>query len=302
MIKPVTAVVVTYNSEKTIADTLETAERCHQEGLMECVVVDNNSHDGTVAYVASRHPWITLVSSKENLGFGRGCNLGFEHVQSPNVFFLNPDAALEPADLKILLAFMQAHPGAGMVAPAARTPEGGLHHYRELPTPWSIVNAALPGIVQRKSNDHFMIPGQAPFRVQWVPGALMLFRSETFRKLGGFDPRFFLYWEETDLFRRARDQGIELWAVTEAVARHLGRRVEAEGENKHEDIAQHYFQSRLYYLVKHHGALAAYSTEFAELALVALHAFLSRLLLRPGGQLAHRLRGPAFQLPGKVFR
>lgn len=299
MSTPVTAVVVTFNSEKTISDTLETAERCHREGLLDCVVVDNDSRDGTVAYVSSRHPWATLVKSPENLGFGRGCNLGFERVATPYVLFLNPDAALEPPDLRRLLGFLESNPRAGIVAPSARTPEGAWHYYRELPTPWKIIRAALPGPLQ-KNYGQLLVPGREPFRVEWVPGAVMLFRSEIFRKLEGFDPRFFLYFEETDLFRRASDLGIELWAVTEAIARHLSRRVDSPRGRIHEDIALHFFQSRLYYLVKHHGALAAYSAEFAELVIIALRAAVSRLLLRPGGQLGQRLKGPVFQLPKRV--
>lgn len=296
---PVTAVVVTFNSETTIADTLKTAERCHHAGLLDCVVVDNDSRDGTVAYVESRHPWVTLVRSPENLGFGRGCNLGFEQVATPYALFLNPDAAVEPGDLRTLLAFMESNPRAGIVAPSARSPEGALHHHRELPTPWKLVRSALPGPLQR-SYGHPLVPGREPFRVEWVPGAIVLFRSEIFRTLGGFDPRFFLYFEETDLFRRARDRGIEVWAVSQAVARHLGRRVDSENGGWHEDIAQHFFQSRLYYLVKHHGALAAYSAELAELALLASRAAVSRLLLRRGGQLGRRLKGPVFQLPKRL--
>lgn len=296
---PVTAVIVTFNSEKTIADTLETAERCHHAGLLDCVVVDNDSRDGTVAYIESRHPWVSLVKSPENLGFGRGCNLGFEHVTTPFVLFLNPDAAVEPDDLRTLLAFMESNPRAGIVAPSTRSPEGGLHYHQELPTPWKLVLSALPGLL-RRSYGHMLFPGREPFRVEWVSGAIMLFRSEIFRTLGEFDPRFFLYFEETDLFRRAHDRGIEVWAVSQAVARHLGRQVESESGAVHEDIARHFFQSRLYYLVKHHGALAAYSAELAELCLLALCAAISRLLLRPGGQLGRRLKGPVFELPKRV--
>jgi len=295
----VTAVVVTFNSEKTIADTLETAERCHQAGLLDCVIVDNDSGDGTVAYIESRHPWATLVRSPANLGFGRGCNLGFERVTTSYVLFLNPDAAVEPEDLRTLLAFMESNPSAGIVAPSARTPEGTLHHHRELPTPWKIVRSAFPGPLQ-KSYGHPLIPGLEPFRVVWVPGAIMLFRSSIFRTLGGFDPRFFLYFEETDLFKRAADLGLEVWAVTQAVGRHLTRRIESERGARHEDIAEHFFRSRFYYLVKHHGALAACSAELAELVLLALRAAFSRLLLRPGGQLSQRLKGPVFQLPKRV--
>lgn len=296
---PVTAVIVTFNSEQTIADTLETAERCHHEGLLDCVVVDNASRDGTVAYVESRHPWVTLVKSPQNLGFGRGCNLGFERVATPYVLFLNPDAAVEPDALRTLVGFLESAPRAGVAAPSARTPEGALHHYQELPTPWKLIRSSLPGPL-RKSYIHPLVPGREPFRVEWVSGAIMLFRCEIFHQLGGFDPRFFLYFEETDLFRRASDRGIEVWAVGTAVARHLARRVDSERGRAHEDIAQHFFQSRLYYMVKHHGALAAYSAELAELILLALRAAVSRLLFRPGGQLGQRLKGPVFQLPKRV--
>jgi GT2 family glycosyltransferase len=131
----------------------------------------------------------------------------------------------------------------------------------------------------------------------------MLIRSDDFRKLGGFDPRFFLYFEETDLCRRALSDGLELWAVGEATAHHLGATAAKSSGQRlvfGENIADHYFRSRFYYLVKHFGWTAAVLTEAAEVLLLSAKSFAKKIVGRGGRDLANRLAGPVMCLPAPV--
>jgi GT2 family glycosyltransferase len=299
---PITGIVVTYNSADTVTTTLDAARRSHESGLLECVVVDNASRDGTAELVRRSHPWVHLIESPENLGFGRACNLGFEAVETPYVLFLNPDAWIEPDALETLLEFLEANPNAGLVAPASRNPEGRRQRYGELPTPWRIVKAAAPGRWLRPRS-HQMVWGRPPERVEWICGAVMLVRSEVFRQLGGFDPRFFLYFEDTDLLRRMRDRGFEVWAVNSALALHAGHASASKSSAPMIDgcIAEHYFRSRFYYLRKHHGLAAATSAELAELALVSLTHLGRRLAGRTHAPPA-RWSVPPFRQPAPISR
>ena len=132
----------------------------------------------------------------------------------------------------------------------------------------------------------------------------MLLPSGLFRELGGFDRRFFLYFEETDLCVRVRKAGYELWAVGEVSAKHLGG-ASAKATNptlRHgECLAEFYFPSRYYYLIKHHGRPAAFVTEALQLTAMGLRDVARLVLLRPSKrELRTRLQAPLFSEPPGV--
>jgi hypothetical protein len=292
-----TAVIVTYHSRDMIERTAGAMKRSHDKGLAECVVVDNDSRDGTVEYLRAQHSWITVIESDANIGFGRGCNLGAREARTPYLLFINPDADLEPEALANLLEFLEHRPKAGLAAPAIVAPDGELQETGALPTPWRVLRAAAGRAIPRKIQ-----PGEQAFPVEWICGAAVLIRRSLFESLGGFDPRFFLYFEETDLCKRAREQGAEIWAVGEAVANHLdGAVARRTGRDLYLGcIAQHYFESRYYYLAKHHGRLAAIATEVGELIILAMRAVPRFLRGRSNESLHIRLGSPICREPAAV--
>lgn len=298
----VTAVIVTYKSRGVVEHALEALKPGHDAGQLKCVVVDNNSSDGTADAVAAAHPWVRLIRSPDNLGFGRGCNLGAEGADTPYLLILNPDVVFEFAEILKLIRFMEAHPMAGMAGPATRLPAGEFQHAGGLATPWRLIRSAL-GF--RKSPFRKPIrPGDAAFTTDWLCGAILLMPTPTFRDLKGFDPRFFLYFEETDLCYRTLQMGRELWAVGEVVASHLGGASAKTVDPALRDgdcLSQYFFPSRFYYLTKHHGRLAALVAESVQLAMMALRD-LGRIVLRHSNrrELRHRLRGSVFASPPRV--
>ena len=294
----VTAVIVTYQSEKTIAATLAALQRCHDDGLLDAIIIDNNSTDSTQDIVRASTPWAHHEFTGINNGFGRGCNLGFASVRTRYAIFINPDAIVEPNALKIMLEFMEANTDVGIVGPAII--HGGepsakvLQHTGQRPTPLTILRDALP-FQGAHSISWPIVPGSEPTRTGWVCGAVLMIRTEIMKRLGGFDPRFFLYWEEFDLCRRADDIGYETWAVGAALAYHAGGASSASDNTRiHGCIAKHFYQSRHYYMTKHHGAVAASSAELAEFALIAIRALVRRI---PGA----RLGAPAFSTPSTAI-
>lgn len=268
--KKITAVIVTYRSRDTIGATLDALYPAYERGICACVVVDNASTDGTADFVAREYPWASLVRSSENLGFGRGCNRGFEEVESPYLLLLNPDAQIDVNALSTLLEFIESHPKAGIVAPATIAGNGDSQDAGMVLTPGGLVRSALGrgGVFPDRRT---ITRGAPPFRTTWVCGAIMLIRSDMFRKLRGFDPRFFLYFEETDLCLRALAEGMEIWVLGEATATHLvGASAQKTGEKLSwgttGNIVEHYYPSRFYYLKKHFGWLSAIFAEFVAAA------------------------------------
>jgi GT2 family glycosyltransferase len=275
-------VIVTYRSRQTIADALKPLEQAALRNQLECVIVDNASGDGTADFIATHYPWVRLVRSSENLGFGRGCNAGFEQTHSDYVLFLNPDAVIEPAAIQALVDVLETHPHAALVGPATLVGPDALQMAGMLLTPQSLVATAMnrrDAYPDRRA----IAPGDAPFRTNWICGAIMMFRASAFRALGGFDPRFFLYFEETDLCLRAAREGFELWATGTAVARHIcGSSARASGEAMESGcIAEHYYKSRFYYLSKNFGRSRAVASEGFFAAALAIRHGGKRLLGRP---------------------
>jgi hypothetical protein len=266
--------------------------------------VDNASPDGTADRVARDHPWVDLVRSPGNLGYGRGCNLGFDRVRTPYVLFMNADVIIGAEAIRELLRFLQTRERVGMAAPATQLDHrDGFQFAGRTFTPWSLL-AMATGIRGFQPKQKLVRPGEAPFKTDWLCGAVVLARSEAIRDVGGFDPRFFLYFEETDLCRRMRAAGWELWAVGTASATHFlglsARHVDTSLVNG-ECLIDHYYRSRYYYLSKHYGRLAAAASETGELVAKGSRDVLRALLHRPPKhELWNRLRAPLFSWPERI--
>jgi N-acetylglucosaminyl-diphospho-decaprenol L-rhamnosyltransferase len=299
--KPVTAVIVTYQSSSTITPALAAAKCCYEAHLQDVVIIDNGSTDGTPEIVTRESDWATVILTGTNNGFGRGCNIGFEEVSSPYTIFANPDAVIDSDAIIRMVEFLDRNLQVGIVGPAIL--EGDSGTVRELQgtgrraTPRTILRAAL-GLVGDDEKIHPIFPGSVPFETGWVCGAALMIRSDLMRQLGGFDPRFFLYWEEVDLCKRAEELGYEVWAVGSAIAHHVGGASSLAGGVKIAGcIASHYFQSRYYYMVKHHGWLAATLAEIGEFVLLALRSLVDAARGRGFGRIQARLHSPLFSFP-----
>ena len=297
----VAIVIVTFNSHGTVGPTLAAARRAVEQGLAQCTLVDNRSSDETPLLLEQQSDWATVILSDSNAGFGKGCNMGWKGAVAPYTLFLNPDAVIEPDQLQNMVDYLERNPRVGILGPATVF-EGDdgrtvLQITGDRPTPMSIVSEALPyaGTHLRRRD---IVPGGAPFRTGWVCGAVFLIRTELLRKLDGFDPTFFLYWEETDLCARAESLGYEVWASGLAYASHIGGASSSAGENKiHGCITKHFYQSRRYYMKKHHGWVLATAAELTEFLLLTLRDLIDLAAGRRPTRLRLRFQAPLFSEP-----
>jgi N-acetylglucosaminyl-diphospho-decaprenol L-rhamnosyltransferase len=295
---PVTVVTVTYNSQSTIGPWLDALEPAVRAGVCECVVIDNNSTDSTPAVLRERGSWARVWLTGQNVGFGRGCNMGLGLSRTRYTLFLNPDGHIGPEGLRAMADFMDAHPSAAICTPAIVEPDDGLQFVGSRTTPALLLREAFAGATPRRR----VRPGEAPFRTDWVCGAAMFVRTEAVRALGGFDPRFFLYFEETDLCKRAEEAGHEIWAVGQAVAHHTNA-VSAKTSKRRmytDCIAEFYFQSRFYFLVKHWGWPTAAATEVLECAAMAVRCGVMVLRGKDPGGFPTRWASPMLSQPKPV--
>jgi len=190
-------IIVNYNSGQDLLKCLESLETTEAQ----IIVVDNASTDGTPDLVVRSFPQVRLLRSESNLGFGAGNNLGCEESEAKYLTFLNPDTTVEPGWLDALVSALEADPRAGLATSR-------------------ILLEDDPGTVNTCGHDHHLSGltlcrglGQPAGefttleQISAVSGAATLIRRDLFTRLGGFDPDFFLYMEDTDLSLRARLAG-----------------------------------------------------------------------------------------------
>lgn len=200
----------------TRALTAAAVESVLQEPVTHRVlVVDNNSSDGSAAALTAQFDAapVDVIALPDNRGFGAACNLGAERARAPYLFILNSDARLEPGGLERLRARLEAEPRLGIVAPAVLDENGRpqVDAQGELPTAGAIL------LRRTRRHREVLSPG-------WVSGVAMLLRRHEYTALGGFDPGYFLYYEDVDLCRRYRERGFEIERVVEARIVHAGGR------------------------------------------------------------------------------
>ena len=289
--------IVTYQSLPTIDATLKAAHEAFAAGELQVVVVDNASADGTAQHIRGHYPWVQVIDHGGNFGFARGCNRGFLEVRTPYTLFLNPDAVLDRRSLNELRAFLDSHPRCGVVAPAIRSSNGALQSAGMLLTPSGLIRSAL--FSKPLPTQRLIEPGGPAFETNWVCGAIFMIRSDLYRNLGMMDPRFFLYFEETDLFRRVGQNQWELWAVAAAVATHAqGASAEqVRGARYHGCLAEFFYPSRFYFLSKHFGLASAFVSESIAFAALCARSLVGRLRGGAPMTIRDRLAGGLFRMP-----
>jgi GT2 family glycosyltransferase len=169
-----------------------------------------------------------LLSPSENRGFGAGHNLALRDAEEEYFLILNPDAVLDPAALTAGLRALAADPAVALVAPRVDTGPGGPQHLcKRAPDPWTLcLRGFAPAWLRRRFRarlDRYAMADLDPERAQDVPlasGCCMLVRGAAFRAAGGFDERYFLYFEDFDLCLALRAAGGRIRYVPGMRVRH----------------------------------------------------------------------------------
>ena len=283
----VSVVVVTYRSADTIHRCLASVL---DAGVAKVVVVDNASADDTVAAVRQHlRPVDELVANTDNRGFGAAVNQGASRCTTGWILVLNPDATIARDDLAQLVATGRASDGVAVVGPqlvdATGTP---ITSAGQLPTAGSVLRVVVHGRLARLLPDHRFPPTFGGGRVGYVEGACFLVRSRALGAVGGFDERFFMFFEEQDLARRLRADGwsIELEGASRAV--HLGQRSRAVIPLRGRDLL---WQSAVRYQRRWHGSVATAAVRAAGHLAVAVERARGRLDAEGARRLRRALSG-----------
>jgi len=258
-------IIVSFNTRVILHECLESVLRESAGLRVEILVVDNHSSDGSPEMVESEFPQVRLIRSEINLGFGAANNVALEQAQGAYFVLLNSDAFFEPNALKLAIKHMDETPrcglGGGLLVgrdgswqPSARTFHSVLGDFIVL----TGLAAKFPKSKLFGDFDRTWADKNEAASVDWVPGAFSIIRPEAIRKVGSFDPAFFLYYEEVDLCRRIKDAGYSIWYWPDVVIVHIGgessRQLKSlEFSSQAAQVVLWRMRSTLLYYRKHHG-------------------------------------------------
>jgi N-acetylglucosaminyl-diphospho-decaprenol L-rhamnosyltransferase len=211
-------IIVSWNCREHLQGCLASIAQGAARISTEVIVVDNASSDGCAALVQEHHPTVRLIANDENVGFARACNQAMDIAHGRYIFLLNPDARIRSDGLlDQVVAFMDDQPAVGAAGCELCFDDGRVQvsaGYR--PDPFMLF--AFCFFLAKLSGDRVkglcLTPrqgrGTAPIDVDWICGAGMIVRRETWLDAGQFDERFFLYGEDIEWGCRMRDRG---WRV-----------------------------------------------------------------------------------------
>lgn len=215
--------IVNWNSKDYLRECLLSIRRTCGALSPQVVAVDGGSFDGCSEMLAQEFPEVDFIQSPENIGFGRSNNLGFGKVTGDALLLLNPDTELRPGAVEVLLENLRYLPEAGLIGARLLNSDESLQlsSVHLLPTAWNI---ALDSewVRRRWWRRKGPSPSAEALEVEAVSGACMMLRSESFRRLGGFDPRYFMYAEDMDLCFQVRQSGLKIYHAPRARVLHHG--------------------------------------------------------------------------------
>jgi GT2 family glycosyltransferase len=257
----ISVITVSTNSKEHIRNCL-TSLRAQTSGVeYEVIVVDNASMDGTPEMVKTEFPWVKLVENQRNLGFGTANNRGAAIATGGVLCFFNDDTIQTQNTLKAVYDKMMGDPTIGVLGFHLTFPDG-MHQdsVRRYPT-WcdqAVILTKLHNFFpQLKSIKRYLAQDMDYAKEQEVDqlmGACMVVRSDVFRKSGGFDEKFFVWFEEVDLEKRiAEEQKLRAvyWPGTEMIhvkGATFGKVMSLTGQKWFNKSMRHYFW-------KHHGII-----------------------------------------------
>jgi N-acetylglucosaminyl-diphospho-decaprenol L-rhamnosyltransferase len=217
----VSALIVSYNTRALLLESI--ASVVDQPGV-QTIVLDNASHDGSPQAVADRFPTVRLIQSDKNLGFAAGVNRAAACAQGRSLLILNPDARLEADALDLLLEVLDRTPRAAMVGPSLRYADGTTQPAAfRFPGLAQIALDLFPIDRLMASAVNGRVSGVAgPVQVDHPLGACMLIDRAAWQDVGQLDEGYFMYLEEIDWCRRARQRGWQIWYHPAARAIHHG--------------------------------------------------------------------------------
>jgi GT2 family glycosyltransferase len=225
----VSIILVNYNSGKYLPDCLGSIYT-HTKGIsFEIILVDNASTDNSFATICEAFPAIRGLKNPSNLGFAAANNLGAKYAKGKCLLFLNPDTLLTSDSITALFRFLsQPDPKMAACGGCLQNPDGSYAvSYGNFPTLFQQFSDIGFRVFYRKRYEKELSISPActfnmPQPVQYLSGADIMIKKAIFLQMGGFDEKYFMYYEDTDLFYRLHKAGYQSWLLPQVKIIHIG--------------------------------------------------------------------------------
>lgn len=226
--KDLAVVIVSWNVRDILLENLKSLLS------YEVIVVDNASMDGTVEAVRASFPSVRVIVNGTNNGFAKACNQGIAASDSRHVLLLNPDMRVEADALAKTVAYLDGHPDVGVMGAQLLTTDGKpMHHMRRFPTVKDqlAIILKLPHLFPKLIHRYHAkdLPTNIEQEVDSVRGSYFAMSRTALDKIGLLDERFFIWFEEVDYCKRAKQAGLKVMYVptikaTDLVGRSFAQR------------------------------------------------------------------------------
>jgi len=210
-------IIVSYKGWEPLTKCLESLTRFTSGNFTcEVIVVDNKSDDDTLLKIEEQFSDFRFIHNMINGGFANGCNLGSKIANGAFFLFLNPDTVVSESELDKLLSTAKQNPSFSILS-CKQVNENGKESIASGPFPrFNNLTGFQRSLFGGRMTNVSSLRPQASDRTpeisypDWISGSVILMRRETFQQLGGFDEDFWMYFEDVDLCRRARDLNFEI--------------------------------------------------------------------------------------------
>jgi GT2 family glycosyltransferase len=217
-----------------------------EKGEIELLIVDNASGDDSVQVLQKEikpYKHVSLIISRENGGFGKGCNLGAAGAKGKFILFLNNDTLVKDKGILEMAEYIEGHPEAAILGGQLSNPDGtpqpsAGNFYTPLNVSLLLLGLQRYGVVDKN-------PKQIA-QVDWVKGGLFMIQSEVFKKLKGFDENIFMYTEDMELCYRAKFAGYNTYFYPQVTVYHAD-----QGSSNRSFAIVNIYKNLLYFYKKH---------------------------------------------------
>ncbi|HAC66378.1 MAG TPA: glycosyltransferase family 2 protein [Cyanothece sp. UBA12306] len=260
-------VIINYRTPYLVIDCLESLQPQIDINKHRVILVDNDSGDDSLSILEQAilqhqwNEWVNLLPSPVNGGFSAGNNLGIKAVTAENYLLLNSDTIVRPGAIASLLKGMTENPEAGLISPRLEWPDGTpqISCFRNHSPVSELINSAGTGPITSLFSS-YNVPisvSDSPFEPQWTSFACVLIRRQVIEQIGLMDEGYFMYFDDNDYCRRAREAG---WKVLHWPDAHVVHLRGGSGSVK-SDLAKrkrprnYLYASRSRYFAKFYGIL-----------------------------------------------
>ena len=278
----ISVIIVSWNAKGFLRGCLQSLRQFPPSLLLEIIVVDNASSDGSPEMVTSDFPEVRLIRNHENVGFARANNVGIKMAHGSYLALINSDVLVHLNCLQVLKAFLDKNPSVALIGPKIFGSDGHIQHTcRRFPTIWNTTCRLIA--IDRVLWKWPLFSGfemrhwdySRGGEVEVLSGCFWLARREAVDSVGGLDERFFFYAEDVDWCRRFSQSGWKVAYVPAATATHFGG---GSSSNAPLRYSIEMLKANLAYWRKHRGKSGHYTYFFLCLLHYSIRATLRTII------------------------